>query len=235
MTEASLYLYGALGLAVGATVFAVASIFILRPYRPLYALMLAVPSIVVVGYFAMSQGIGLIMAHGLEVNITRYVDWLLTTPILLYMLIYTMYSTLSRRRRVFLIVATLNTIMLATGLGAELTDSTLRALLFSVSSLAFLAMLYLIVDGMLKLNLERTDPKLKKTALVMAWIVLILWSIYPFVWMMSPVGLGVLSNQSAITAYLVMDICTKLGFTGALLYFLSVEMRFTQSASHNQK
>jgi sensory rhodopsin len=230
----TLYTYGSWGFLILSLLFFIGSVILIRPYRRLYALMLIVPIIVSVGYFLMSNGIGMLVQNEMSVNITRYVDWILTTPILLFMLCYTMYSDTKRRKKMFLLIAGLDIGMLIAGLGAELTTGNTQALLFSVSSLAFLAMLYLIVDGMLKLNSQRSDTALRRTALRMAWIIMILCSIYPFVWILSPTGLSILSDVQSTILYLLMDISTKFGFAVYLLRFLYLESKLITPQSPHE-
>lgn len=187
--------------------------------------MIAVPLIAGTSYFAMSQGIGLVPTSDHIVNVTRYIDWFLTTPLLLFALSYAMYNNRTERWVFFGIIAALDVTMLATGLGAELTLGNVRTALFSISSLSYLFIIYLVISRLLLLNVVFDDQNLRKSVLILAWIVIGLWSIYPFVWIFGPSGLAVLQTLGEANAYLVLDILTKTGFNIFLLQFLYHEAK----------
>lgn len=223
MTEQTVYLAGATIFFLGSGLFFIASKILLKPYHSLNYVMLAVPLTAATAYLVMSTGFGLLANDVGAVNVTRYADWLITTPILLYILTYALYQGRNKvQRKNFLIIGGLDILMLLTGLGAEMSDGNLRTLLFSVSSLTYLFLLYLIVDAMLDLSARESSPQLKNSTLGMAWTILIIWSIYPFVWIFSPQGLSVLSEFGVSVSFLFLDLLSKFVFSGLLLYYLFV-------------
>lgn len=218
------YFYGGVIFYIAALISFIVSILLIRPYRPVYLLMIAVPVIAGTGYFLMGQNVGLLMQNNQLINITRYADWLLTTPLLLFTLVYAMYPNVSERWKNFLLILCLDIAMLATGLGAELTDGNLRTLFFSISSLAYLSILYIIVDRLLILNSVFDSKSLRRSVLLLAWIVIGLWSVYPFVWIFGPHGMEIISTMGETQAYLLLDVLTKTGFNIFLLQFLYNEV-----------
>jgi len=80
---------------------------------------------------------------------------------------------------------------------------------------------------MLSLNMREKNPKLKQITLGMAWTILALWSLYPFVWLFSSHGINVLSDVGEAGAFLILDLTTKIGFSVLLLYYLAEEAQTT--------
>ncbi len=230
MTPHEVYVAGAIIFFSASCIFFVVSKILLRPYHSLNYLMLLIPLIVTVAYLCMSAGIGMVSTGKGVVNVTRYIDWIITTPIMLYILSYTLYQGRNASQKsFFLTIAGLDILMLLFGIGAEFTSGNLHTLLFSAGSLVFLMLLYLVIDSMLKLNTREPNPKLKATSLGMAWTILALWSLYPFVWIFSPQGLAVFDNTGVAVAFLALDFASKLIFNGLLVYYFYVVMKNNQT------
>ena len=113
-----------------------------------------------------------------EINETRYLDWSMTTPIMLLVLVLAfLYNTGGRLRiGTYLTILILNAIMLGVGYLGEI-GSISKNMGFGVGFIAFFAMYYYIYATFLK-------GKYKFDNSILYWAFFILWSMYGILYMM---------------------------------------------------
>jgi len=202
----------------------IASVYVLRPFRSVFSWALIVPAVAGLAYFAMGKGIGATTVFDSTVNITRYIDWMITTPALLYLLAYAMIPDQKKRRSTAWRWGGIMTLVLLTGLLGDVTTGTVKALFFAVSSLTFLVVLYRIVDRLLVLDTKDIGSQQAVYALAMAWIILILWTAYPIAWVLGPDSIQLISLPTQTTLYALLDVITKVGFAIVLLRYLQIQL-----------
>jgi bacteriorhodopsin len=202
----------------------IASVYVLRPFRSVFGWALIVPAVAGLAYFAMGKGIGATTVFDSTINITRYIDWMITTPALLYLLAYAMIPKKNKRQSTAWRWGGIMTLVLLMGLLGEITTGTVKALLFAVSSLTFLIILYRIVDQLLVLDTKNIGSRQATFALAMAWIILVLWTAYPIVWVLGPESIQLISLPTQITLYALLDVITKVVFAVVLLGYLQVQL-----------
>lgn len=188
-----------------------------------FLLMLLVPTVAALMYVVMANGVGVVEGFDGPVNVDRYVDWIITTPILLYILVYVMTSTSAEKWKVFKFIAAADIVIFVAGFGAEFYAGSLKLMFFSVAMIAYIAMLYRIIDLLIKLDRERLLDGQITSALGMAWVILILWSLYPSVWVFGTKGVAIIGMKTEVIIYLVLDILSKVGFTALLGRYLYLE------------
>jgi bacteriorhodopsin len=185
---------------------------------------LIVPAVAGLAYFAMGKDIGTAAILDGTVNFTRYIDWMITTPALLYLLTYAMIPDPKKRRSTAWRWGGIMTLVLLTGLLGDVTTGTVKALFFAVSSLTFLIILYRIVDQLLVLDTKNIGSRQAFFALAMAWIILVLWTAYPIVWVLGPESIRLISLSAQTTFYALLDVITKVVFAIVLLGYLQVQL-----------
>lgn len=114
--------------------------------------------------------------------------------------------------------------MLVTGIGSELFAGNTKIALFAVSTIAYIGILYIVIDLMVSLNRSVSDGTQHIVALAMAWIILILWSFYPFIWVFGSQGMMAIGLQAETVAYMILDVLTKVGFASLLLWYLYLQI-----------
>jgi bacteriorhodopsin len=77
---------------------------------------------------------------------------------------------------------------------------------------------------MVSLNRSVSDGTQHIVALAMAWIILILWSFYPFIWVFGSQGMMAIGLQAETVAYMILDVLTKVGFASLLLWYLYLQI-----------
>jgi bacteriorhodopsin len=177
-----------------------------------------VTAIAAVAYYAMTQGMFMVEVEGREdVFAARYMDWLLTTPLLLLgLLLIAMPKADSQEGRGGIIGGVLgaDAFMIVTGyLAAVSVDDTARYVFYTVSCLAFLAIVF-TVWGVVREAAARTGSSAVFNQLL--GILTVLWFIYPVLWLLGTEGLEVLSLTGEVWVFAVIDVSAKALF-GALL------------------
>ncbi|KAI1614446.1 bacteriorhodopsin [Exophiala viscosa] len=148
-----------------------------------------------------------------EIYWARYVDWSLTTPLLLLDL--ALLSGLNGANILVAIIADL--IMVLTGLFASFgTTSGQTWGYFTWGCIAYLVIIYqLAYNG--RTAVEGKDSKTKTFYASIAGFTLILWTIYPIIFGLSEGG-HVINVDQEIVAYAVLDILAKPVFGFWLLF-----------------
>ena len=166
---------------------------------------------------------GALIATGTPFNDAyRYVDWLLTVPLLLIELILVMNlsrsETLSRATRLGVLAA----LMIALGYPGEVATSDGERWLWGIlSMIPFLWIVYELFVGLSKsIAAQPEDARgLVNTA---RWVTVLSWSFYPVVFFAGAVGIeGSTASTIIQVGYTIADIVAKSVF-GVLIYLIAV-------------
>lgn len=151
----------------------------------------------------------------------RYVDWLLTVPLLLIELILVMKlplaETVSKSVRLGLLAA----LMIVLGYPGEVATSFgTRWLFFALSMIPFLFIVYELFTG-LQASIEKQPEEVRGLVNAARWLTVLSWSFYPIVYLSPMIGF---EGGAAITAvqvgYTIADIVSKVGL-GLLVYAIA--------------
>ena len=166
---------------------------------------------------------GEIQATGIAFNDAyRYVDWLLTVPLLLVELILVMrltsQETWSKGTRLGLLAA----VMVILGYPGEVSmDPGTRWLWWSLAMIPFLWIVYELFVGLSK-AIEKQPENVRGLVNSARWLTVLSWSFYPVVFVFPMIGL---TGGSAVTAiqvgYTIADVFAKAVF-GVVIYMIAV-------------
>ncbi|MFB6304781.1 MAG: bacteriorhodopsin [Haloferacaceae archaeon] len=179
-----------------------------------------VPAIAAVAYFSMATGFGVITVDvagsmgETKIYWARYADWLLTTPLLLLDLCLLAGAD---RNTTYTLIG-LDVFMIGTGLvGALATEGqVLRITWWAISTGALLVLLYYLL-GALSERAERREDDVAALFSQLRSLTLVLWLIYPVVWLFGTEGgLNVIPLGVETAAFAALDLTAKVGF-GVLL------------------
>jgi len=166
---------------------------------------------------------GTIAASGVKFNDAyRYVDWLLTVPLLLVELILVMRLSPSESVRKAVKLGALAALMVALGYPGEIAaDSATRWLWFSLSMIPFVIIVYDLSVG-LKTAIV-AQPEAARGLIKSARTVTIAsWCFYPVVFVLPMLGVtGGNATVAVQVGYTIADIVAKAGF-GVLIYLIAV-------------
>jgi bacteriorhodopsin len=148
----------------------------------------------------------------------RYLDWIVTTPLLLLDL----GVIAGLRPKLIAGVIAADVFMIVTGVVATLENSPHKYVWYIISCGTFLAIYgMLMTEFTSSANLRgnkvnRLFVKLRNTLIA-------LWTVYPIVWLLGPEGLNFIGTETETAIYAIIDLGAKVGF-GAILTFTNREV-----------
>ncbi|MEM7792394.1 MAG: bacteriorhodopsin-like [Verrucomicrobiota bacterium] len=167
---------------------------------------------------------GVLVASGKEFNPAyRYVDWLLTVPLLLIELILVMKLSASETVSKSVKLGGLAALMIILGYPGEISDAAgTRWLWWSLSMIPFIVIVYELFIG-LKAS-QASQPEEAQGLIGMArYLVIISWSFYPIVFIFPMLGIsGGTATTIVEVGYSISDIVAKAVF-GVLIFMIAVK------------
>lgn len=203
----TLFWLGAIGMLAGTIAFLWGSRSAPSGQRQSYLVLVGISGIAAVAYAVMALGYGWFTVDGRTVFVPRYVDWLLTTPLIVLYL--GMIAGLNRRG--YATVIALNTVVMVAGFVAAMLPGVERFALFGFGAFAFLGLVYYLV-GPMTASARARSAGAESLFVRLRNLTVILWAIYPFIWMFGPPGLDLLSMTVDIALITYLDLVTKVGF-----------------------
>ena len=191
---------------------------------------MVITSIATLAYYAMANHQGIFMIGGKEVFVTRYIDWVITTPLLLMSLLLIALPALKSfgevRQRIGLIgtIVFADVIMIVTGLLANVTSSTdSKRFWFLISCLGFFAVLYYMFTVVRK-SAQSLGATVGRNYTTLLTFLTILWFFYPIVWLLGASGNNTIGLDAEVALYTILDLLAKAVF-GILLVMMVREMK----------
>lgn len=187
-----------------------------RSQRIFHYLAAAITFVSGIAYFTMASNLGwaAVRVHHVRSNpkvaglmrqifYARYIDWFITAPLILLLLLLT--ANVPRSTIVFSILMAEVAVVMA--LVGALVSSSYKWGFFAFGVFALLWVLYtLMVDGMAFARAHGAD--IKKTYVTAAGLTVLVWSMYPVCWGLSEGG-NVIAPDSEAIFYGILDLLTK--------------------------
>lgn len=174
--------------------------------------LITIPGFASFSYLLMTFNIGTIDLSTIEIvgsNITfvsvRYIDWLVTTPILVGLVAYV--SQAPKEQIVKVMCA--DGLMIITGAGAVIADGMLQWGLFIISG-GFHIILFVYLYAVLPKY--PTDPQSTGFFHLLKHHIGLLWLAYPIVWVLAPTGIEYTSFLGASIMYAFLDAIAKIPY-----------------------
>jgi len=166
---------------------------------------------------------GSITATGVGFNDAyRYVDWLLTVPLLLVELILVMRLSASETMSKGIKLGSLAAIMVVLGYPGEISaDAGTRWLWWALAMIPFIIIVYDLFFG-LKASIDSQPSSVRGLISSARWLTIISWCFYPIVFVFPMIGFtGGDATIAVQVGYTVADIVAKALF-GVLIYMIAV-------------
>ena len=172
-----------------------------------YATLAGVTGVAALAYLAMALGVGTVATPGGDLPVARYLDWLITTPLLL------LYLGLLARpsRRVLVGLIAIDVVIIAGGISAVVTSGALSWGLFAVASAAYAVLVYGLLVALPR-SASAEGDRVRAVFGTLRNITVVLWTLYPVVWVLAPTGLGLLTASTEMLVFVYLDIVSKVGF-----------------------
>ncbi|WP_336327776.1 bacteriorhodopsin [Halovenus sp. HT40] len=198
------YAISALGLLAGVgIVYALMQSDRVEASRGKFAWLFIIPGFAAFSYILMAAEIGVVTVGGNEVYLFRYLDWIVTTPLLVGYVGYVAGAP----RKWIIGVGAADALMISVGLAATLATGLATWIGFAISGgfhVVLLAILYVVFPRYARENRERY--RLFK---VLQNHVGLLWLAYPALWVASPAGLGYVSAVGTAMVIAYIDLVAK--------------------------
>ena len=140
----------------------------------------------------------------------RYVDWILTVPLLLIEAVAVLGLPNKESRPLFIKLAVAAVLMIATGYPGEVAETIKgRAIWGAVSTVPFAYILFVLWFE-LKNAKERQPERVQTLISGMRWLLIASWGVYPIAYLLPEVGItGATATAGVQIGYAVADLLAK--------------------------
>ena len=183
-------------------------------------------------YMAMALDQGKVEAAGQVAHYARYVDWIVTTPLLLLALSWTAMHSIRKDLTLIGFLMSTQVVVITTGLIADLSEPDwIRYLWYSCGVAAFLIVLWGIW-GPLRQKTKTQEAELANLYDKLVTYFTVLWIGYPIVWIIGPSGLGLVDQNMDTLLFCILPFFSKVGFSFLDLHGLrNLEDHHAQTAA----
>jgi sensory rhodopsin len=172
-----------------------------------YLTLAGVTGVATVAYALMAFDVGTVSASGRVVSIPRYVDWLVTTPLILLFL--AMLGRTGRGSLVRLVVADVALLLL--GGVAVVVTGPIRWAAFAAGVACFGVLVYELYGRIPRLA-TFSNERTRTLFVTLRNLTIALWTLYPVVWVLAPSGIGLLTRDMAMLVIAYLDLISKAAF-----------------------
>lgn len=162
-------------------------------------------------YSAIALGQGSVEANGQTVYLARYVDWVVSTPLLLLSLNLTGKFYLKVEGAITAGLLGTQAIMIITGAIAELSAADQKWFWYAVGCVALIIVLYLMW-GPLRQKAESQNRHVAYAYRKSALFLTIQWLAYPTVWLLGYMGLNMINSSTTTFLFVLLPIISKAVF-----------------------
>lgn len=172
-----------------------------------------VPLFAAIAYFAMAVHQGAItLAGGREFLFARYLDWSITTPVLLIGLSMTALHGVRRRPGLIAGLVATDVVMIVTGMFFGLSDEPVAKWTWYIASCVAFLGVYYVLFGPLRSEADARDTERRSAFRRNVPVLAVLWLVYPIVVILGPDGLKIWSPVLATACITVLDLVAKVGY-----------------------
>lgn len=208
--EAIFQWIGVAGMAAASAAFLAMSFRTRREHRHHYLTSFLIVLVAATCYFAMAIGQSHItLSDGHSIFYARYIDWSITTPLLLLGLATIGMEAIGVDRTLVYGMLAADLYMILTGFAGALSVDRSRWLWYVFSCGGFVAVLG-IVWGPIRREARKRDRETPYVRL--ALLLTVLWCLYPVVWALGEEGLRTMSGDAETVCFTIIDLVAKVVF-----------------------
>lgn len=172
-----------------------------------YLALTGVTGVAAVAYALMAVDVGTVSASGRVVSIPRYVDWLITTPLILLFL--SMLGRTGKGSLLRLVVA--DVALLVLGGVAVALSGPIRWAAFAGGVACFGVLVYELYGRIPRLA-TFSNERARILFITLRNLTIALWTLYPVVWILAPSGIGLLTRDMTMLVVAYLDLISKAAF-----------------------
>lgn len=164
-------------------------------------------------YMAMALNQGKVEVAGQIAHYARYVDWIVTTPLLLLALSWTAMQFIRKDWTLIGFLMSTQVVVITTGLIADLSErGWVRYLWYTCGVAAFLVVLWGIWVP-LRAKSKSQGRELAELHDKLTIYFTVLWIGYPIVWILGPSGFGLVNQDIDTLLFCILPFFSKVGFS----------------------
>ena len=185
-----------------------------------YAAAIVIPVWSGLAYTAMALGQGTVEVGGDTVHVARYLDWLVTTPLILFVLASTgMFFRPLDKTTIGTLIA-LDVIMILSGLFADLSTEQGQQWFWYITGCICLVLILSILWGRVRNEAYAHNKEIGDAFTRVNTYFTAMWLGYPIIWALGTSGLGVIDQTTEVALFVILPIFSKVGFSIYDLYEL---------------
>eukprot|EP00438_Fugacium_kawagutii_P028557 Skav227723 [mRNA] locus=scaffold802:136774:138402:+ [translate_table: standard] len=165
-------------------------------------------------YFAKVNGYSDVVISGRTVPIVRYIDWISTTPLMLFELCIIGGA----EKHTAMLVIGCNLIMHATGIVSAMVvpkeKVKVKYAWFTLSVLCFVMMIYSLHTDVANGTVQERPADVQALFSQLEWLTVVSWSWYPVVVLLGRAHFGIISKGTEDALLCILDCIAKLGMEG---------------------
>ena len=165
-----------------------------------------------ISYLSIAIGQGMLEVDSQITYYARYIDWIVTTPLLLLSLSFVAMYTIKKDLIIIFSLVFADIVMVVSGLVADLSEGYNRFIWFFIGMLGFMVSLYIIWLPLKKLAMSQSE-QLDKIYTLLAGYLTIFWIGYPTTWILGPSGLSIVSQTVDTYLFIILPMFSKVGFS----------------------
>jgi len=154
----------------------------------------------------------------------RYMDWLLTVPMLLMEIVLVMKLSSEEASQKCISLGLSSALMIIVGYPGELIvegDLSQRWMYWMLAMLPFCYIVYELLVGLAAATASETDPRVRDLVFRAQWVTVVSWLTYPVVYIFPMLGFhGAQAVVNIQVGYCVSDVISKCG-VGLIIYSIT--------------
>ncbi len=165
-----------------------------------------------VAYLSIALGQGLLERPDKTIYFARYLDWVVSTPLLLVSLALTamFYEKKINKTLIGALIAA-DVFMILTGLIADFSPDSLKYIWYLLGLVALVIILFIVWVPLKKLA-DSANEKLSDHYKRVAIYLTAFWVLYPTAWVLGASGIGITQGTIDTLAFIILPIFSKVGF-----------------------
>jgi bacteriorhodopsin len=185
-------------------------------------LTMMITGIATVAYLTMFSGVGRIYVHDRKFFYARYIDWILTTPLMIWDILAIAGASNSE----IMLTCGIDMLMIGFGVVGGATPGYKKWIFWVIACLCFMHVVGVLMKYM---SSEKYGAAAKKLYGQVAWLTIVLWTFYPIAWVLAEGG-HMVSCTAEAGIYMVLDVLSKCMFG-----FVIVSARGALDSISNEK
>lgn len=171
-------------------------------------------------YYAKATHMGDVHINGAAVPMARYIDWLTTTPLLMYELCHLAHSDTPTT----MMLVGIDILMISAGIYSACLDRVMHtrqmAFLFAASCVFYVIMLWIINFRIAADIQEQESAEVIELFSALKVLTSVVWTFYPFVVLLGRAQCHLISQNTEDVLLCILDLISKLGVEGLIVAYV---------------